>query len=607
MIKDKRHTYQVWDPTLLINHTREIMVLKGGSQVTYKNITATSSNRNVVQFTAISPTLNTIIDRKILMQMPVDLRFTSDDTGSTCLQGERDAFRAHPIMSVMTNMECQINTTSVSIQMADVIHPLSRYGENKKLSVTNYSMFPSMLDPYQTYPQGFAAFDNPLGGSGKNIYGQSPRGAFPMKITANDPLLPQTNTEARVRADLFEYLYLSPFSFGQNEEPGMIGVQTLDFTMNFSSNLQRMWSHDDSALPAKNLVFNNVTSNFLNPTLLFRYITPPIGYAISPICQIPFFKIQRYKTQLAVANQAQGAELKITTNNIQLTEVPRRMYIFVREVVNAASFTDADVYFNIKNLNINYANLTGQLSSAEEVQLYRMALKNGFQGKWSDYHALDVTFFEGAIADHSLKPGFGSVCAVEFGTDLALQPGFATSVSSNQNLQMDITFRNISGVPFTGNVEAVVLTIAEGIFTIRNNTAIPQTAVLSPMDVLESNKSPMVDYNEVRNAYGTSFWDSMKHFFGQVAKHAPHVIKTIAPVLREGMNAARVLAPLVGLGYGDVGGRAGYGRAYPGEYYVKPKRKYKRRRKAKKKRSGGIVVGGAKLSNAQLKKMLMKL
>ena len=74
---------------------------------------------------------------------------------------------------------------------------------------------------------------------------------------------------------------------------------------------------------------------------------------------------------------------------------------------------------------------------------------------------------------------------------------------------MNINFRNIQGTAFTGNVEAVILTISEGIFTIRNNTAIPQTAVLTPLDVLNSIRSPMVDYNEIRYAYGSSFWDGV--------------------------------------------------------------------------------------------------
>ncbi len=504
---DRVRTYQVWDPTLLINSTREMMVLRGGSQITYKDITATSSNRNVVQFTAITPTLNTIIDRKILLKMPIDLRFTSDDIGELCLQSEKDAFRAHPIMSVMTNLEVQINTTSVSIQMADTIHVLSRFGHNDKLQGKEYSVFPSMLDQYQTYAQGENSFDNPLGGPGKKIQQyQVPRGAFPMKITLLDGTGVQNNTEARVQADLFEYLYLSPFSFGQMTEPGMIGVQTLDFTMNFNTSLNRIWSHIEAG--GKNLVFDNNASRFDNPTLLFRYITPPIGIPIAPICQIPFFKVQRYKTSQALVGLAQGAGSQIVTNNIQLTEVPRRMYIFVRQVADPGSFLQSDVYFNIDNININYANLTGQLSSSAEVQLYRMTLKNGYNGSWLDYHALDVNNFEATTAIN-LKPGWGSIVCVEFGTDLALQPGFATSVSSNQNLQMNINFRNIQGTAFTGNVEAVILTISEGIFTIRNNTAIPQTAVLTPLDVLNSIRSPMVDYNEIRYAYGSSFWDGV--------------------------------------------------------------------------------------------------
>ena len=327
------------------------------------------------------------------------------------------------------------------------------------------------------------------------------------------------------------------------------------------------------------------------------------------------FKVQRYKTGQTLAALANGASSTITTNNIQLTEVPRRMYIYVRQVADASSFLESDVYFNIVNLNINYANLTGQLSSAAEVQLYRMTLKNGYNGSLLDYHALDVNNFEGTTPIN-LKPGWGSIVAVEFGTDLALQPGLATSVSSNQNLQMNITFRNIQGSDFTGNVEAVILTVSEGIFTIRNNTAIPQTAVLTPLDVLESIRSPMVDYNEIRYAYGSSFWDGVKHFFGQVwdtvkgaVKNAPAFIKAVAPIAKVIAEAAPIVAPLIGLG--DVGGAHMYGAQAYGYGVVGGRKRYKKRkggRKRKyKKRRGGAIVGGKKLSTSQLKRLLMKM
>ncbi len=95
--------------------------------------------------------------------------------------------------------------------------------------------------------------------------------------------------------------------------------------------------------------------------------------------------------------------------------------------------------------------------------------------------------------------------------------------------------------------------------------------------------------------------DKRKHFFGQVwdtvktgVKNAPAFIRAVAPIVRSIADAA----PLVGLG-----GQAGYGVVGGRRHYKKRGRK----RKYKKKRKGGAIVGGAKLSNKQLKKLLMKM
>lgn len=597
-VSQKVKTYQVWDPVLRINETKEFMVLKGGSQCTYKTITATSFTDSVFNFTAISPSLNTVIDRKIMIKVPVSLNFTCTASvgqpGRFCLQSEYDAFRAHPIASVINNLEAQINTTSVSIQMADVIHPLSRFGGNDRGHTRDYSNFPSFLDTYGTYRSGIASFDNPLGGPGKNVgNNQSPRGAFPMVVTANTPVL------ANVTATLIEYLNLSPFAFACGAmEPGFIGVQSLDMIFNMSPTLSRMWSHvgnPGGLHPNENTNFaitgghapNN--SFFAAPSLLVRYITPQIGQPIPAICQTPLFKVQRYKTVQTLAMPYLGTHGFTTTNNIQLTEVPRRMYVYCRK--SNPTFEDTDSYLGITNVNINYANRTGRLSSAREIQLYHMSLKNGYNGKWADWTggAVHIT---GANAPEP-KAGFGAVLAIEFGTDIALAPGFATSVSSNQNLQMDVTVKNTSGVAIAGQYELVILTVSEGIFTIRNNTAIPQTAVLSPMDVINSANAPMVDYNEIRLAYGSSFWDGVKHFFGRIWQGIKGVVKNAPRIANTVGNVATALAPIIGVGQNGLPVVS---------YRKKPK---KRRRKKR----GGVSVGGggSNMSTAQLKQLLNKI
>jgi hypothetical protein len=578
----------VLDPVTNINSKRQYVILKGGDRVTYRPVLSTSFSSNSAQFTAPPPSPGIIVDRKVLLRAPVKVTFAGTTTGGNLLQTNHNAFRAFPLSSIMNTLSATLNNTTASINMSDVIHPLLRYNTGMNIRDREYSVTPSMLDQYQNYSSGVATNRNPLGGYG-DIYPESGRAGFEYTEVTNTP------TSAVIEATLSEFLYLSPFVFGHGDKPGFIGIQNMDFNITWNPNLQRIWSH---AVTVDSTI-SDITVEFLQPSLLFKYITPSKVQQIPRHAVYPYYSVNRYPTD-SLHTFDPNQTRTLSTQNIQLNSIPRRMYIFARKRNLDLSYTDTDTYLRIDNINVNWNNQSGLLSSASQQDLYRMCVKNGLNMSWTQFNGGPTT----TIGNVEKFGTVGSVLCVEFGTDIALAPEEAPGVLGTYQLQMDVTLTNVNETStFTPTLYVII--VSEGTFTIRNNNCISQIGVISRREILAStqNQSMYADYNDIVDAYGGDFWSGLKHFGEKIfhgiktayKKIAP-AVKKAAPYVKKGINVAKKIMPLLGLGESGYGSAIAYG-------YKKKGRKRKPGRPRKKKRKGGVLVGGKMLTRAQLKRL----
>lgn len=509
-----------------------------------------------------------------------------------------DAFRAFPLSSIMNTLSVTLNNTTVSINMSDIIHPLLRYNTGADIRDREYSMTPSMLDQYQNYASGTATVRNPLGGYG-DVYPETARGGFEYTGIAN------SETDAVIEATLSEFLYLSPFVFGHGDKAGFIGIQNMDFNFTWNTNLRRIWSH---AVHAGSTI-NSINVEFLMPSLKFKYITPSKVQTIPKTAVYPYYSVNRYPTNRG-EEFAPNLSRTLSTQNIQLQSIPRRMYIFARKQNIDLTYEHTDTYFRIDNISVNWNNQSGLLSSASEQDLYRMCVKNGLNMSWSQFNGGPTTTMSGTNEQFGT---IGSVLCIEFGTDIALAPEEAPGMLGTYQIQMDVGVTNVNeSLAITPTLYVIV--ISEGTFTIRNNNCISQVGVISRREVLASqqNQSLYVDYNDIVDAYGGNFWSGVKHFGERIYKGirkaykkvAPYV-KKAAPYVKRGVKIAEKLLPLLGLG--EYGGVVTPGGALVGDGYKrKYKRKYKKRgrkRKPGRPKKRKVNYGGQYLSTAQLKRL----
>jgi hypothetical protein len=604
----KLNVVEVRDPRTIIENKRDYAILKSGSQTTWKQYSTTSVSGTSIQFSCPPPSGNVFTDRKQYIYLPVQLTFTGiPPAGQTLLQAGRDAPRAYPFSSACDTLQISINGQSVSINMADVIHALLHYNTDSKLKELDYSNTASCPDQSQQYGDLFGAIRNPLGLYGdSNDEGVMGRGGFPFVIVQNpvqNATAPFVSVTAIVEFAICEPLFLSPFYWGKSNAGAFYNVNTMDFNITFLGPVaNRMWSHDNiggtNVITSASHSFANIITTFpmgQAPLLFFQYITPQETQVLSPQMPIslPYFDVQRYPTDYN-SPVTSGTTVTIQSNNIQLSSIPRRFYVYVRQRNQDlySNASNADSYFQINGINIQFQNKSGLLSSANMEQLYQMSVKNHCQLNWSQWSAAPVYgsagFPSGAappLTQNAIH-GVGSVACIEFATDIGLDSLDAPGKLAQCMLQVGVSCTNMASSTITPTLYLVP--ILEGVFTIEGiGRASTNIGVITSQDILYAKQSPWINYKDVESVNGGDFFSGIKDFFTQTL---PSAFKTGHDYVKNNKLISKGLAgiphPLAQLG-STVANALGYGEddGMMGQ---------------------GVLVGGRQLSRDQLKRRLRR-
>lgn len=504
-------TVAVTVPVLDINDRREYAIMKGGNYVQYKQYTSTSYSNNSFQFSCPPPSEKIIVNRKIKLNVPVTLTFTGTVDGTiitTLLNPGADAPRAYPISTNLNTLSVTINNSTVNINMSDVIQPLLRYNNPECLREYEYGTTPSEMDQTQSYADLYGSVRNPLGLYEDSSDGTTHRGAFPFTIVSN------TGTSAVVTMDLAEYIYLSPFLFGHGDHAGFYGVRTMDFNFTWNADLSRLWSHIQAFPGGGTSTITNVAVTFAQPKLLFEYTTPPLTMERPSSISYPYYVVNRFPSGPTTINA--GITSQVTSNNVQLNSIPRRMYIYLREQNSDLNVTSTDTYSSIENISVQFENFSGLLASASKYDLYDISRRNGCNLTWTQWSGGKV--ISSTVAGQSYGT-IGSILCIEPGKDFGLPDNLAPGVIGNFMFQLTVTAKNVSSRNI--NYMLYITTIDEGTATIMNGgTVLQGSGVITGMDVLNAKKSASVSYADAAYAEGAGrFFSGLKHGLQRLKHH----------------------------------------------------------------------------------------
>lgn len=504
-----------------------------------------------------------------------------------------DCLNYLPFHQLVSTAQVTINNTSVSLNVQDVLPALIRFNDSRYINEVN-GMTPIQPDKIGSYglttnsttmvggagPAGLPIIRNDEASPFATYTTTTdeafvPRGSFPVDCVTNlggtaaaarVPVVGAASATQFIRVVVREPLMVSPFIWAcpQENSQGIYGVQNLSVVLNLGAPLRCIRSRQQTEIASGASRSTVSIANFqINRCrLLMNYLTPQPSDLLVPRNVVPYQEFPRYFAQSAVSVGA-GAQTgttivpavaEATFNSIQLNQIPDKLIIYARPPPSAYNTTTkcTDHFLPIRSMTVNFNNQSGLLSTWTKAQFYQAARRCGSSQSWYEFSGtaqkdsgiLSLQGLNGAaqataFTNSSLTaPTTGSLCVLEFGTDIELPDYYAPGSLGNFNLQFQVTLENY-GLSAIADYQLVVITMNSGVFVTEKGQSSVYTGILTKQDVLEASSMEPITGNAFKRMVGGSFWDSIKSIGSKVWRG----IKSVLPYAAK---AATLAAPALG-------------------------------------------------------------
>ena len=263
-------------------------------------------------------------------------------------------------------------------------------------------------------------------------------------------------------------------------------------------------------------------------------------------------------SQQSTATILTKATATLTSQSLQLNQIPDLLLICVRKPMSSQTWYDSSSFLTIKSISMSFNNTAGILSSANQQQLYNISYRNGsaqsfyeFAGNArnnytgvADAITGDVTYTSELVGRGAEVGTIGSLLVLNPVYDFNLPSYLSNSSLGQYNLYFTIEVTNQSGVDVI-NPEICVVTINSGIFTTQLGTSIINTGILTKEDVLRTKEQkPSMDTTDYRRYVGGNLANMGSANCMKLLKH--HVLQnndsntTEEPVIASGFSAGRI-------------------------------------------------------------------
>lgn len=569
----------------------EYLIKKSCQVVNPQIYKAQSVGNSQIAFQIQVPSKSVLVDTKAFIRVKALLTFsqvvdtlgayvlpTAPGVGLTGGQYNGVAFgamRATPLSSVTENLSVYINGVSISNTVNDFsqLYSLGLYTQD--MNRLNYSGSFSYGDKAQQY----------VGDSGQDAIGSSCnpfatyinsdgsatfRGDRFYNILTNPAAVSTVNpTVATMEVEWYEPVLSAPFNWNGRRSDGRAlgGLNQLQFNWTLS-NITRMWSGFQEPLTPLDVSISITAADMLLTMITPSPILGPLPSRLLYDCEL----LNNYKTEVSGAVASQAERNDVVSNNIQLNVIPSKVVIYVSKnwskLSGSSIWATTDCLARITGINIQFNNVAGIFSQADEFQLYQISVRNGLEMSWPDW-----------------KVHRGSIFIADFGLDIGSSDVLSSvGVSGQYNFQAQVRFQNPNDVEdpdgflnpayeYTLNclfLQDAVMEITPS-FT-RLSNGFDRSVILR--DINSGNVDlNTVDFAYVPNMVGSAWWNNLNDFkqtlvkgLRTIHKHLPQIEsaydKYAAPLLPGGVNTgfralaqvAHQLIPVL-VGQGMSGGK----------------------------------------------------
>jgi hypothetical protein len=503
-------------------------VQTGAASNTYQQFNATTASTSQISFNVSVPSESIVVSRDIQMQTTYTftLKFGNATTGaqiaataSVWQYGQNLAFQAFPVAQTMTTISSTINNANVSCNVQDILPQLIKMLKPEDLQKYNGTT-PTMPDgAYKEYTNGDAGNNHVLASYIKTGYNNRllPRGAHPINIKAVRHYINAGGTDTSFisthvndywvvvcESTFVEPLFLSPYMFaGDNQynNQGFVGINTLTLTCNIDSSLKRFLSYSGPRLTGGGVAipfgveFGDpvgiaavAITEPVKSKLLINFLSTQPTQLIKARNIVPYHDFPRWISQYN-ATIAAGASATITSNNIQLNQLPDSFIIVARQRLSTLTPRESSSFLPIRKISVNLNNSSGLLSSATTEDLFNISVANGSYQNWYEFYGYANSYSAGLTnaAAYALTPTGGSMLILNPARDLSI-PAYLSSGSIGQySFTIDLTVVNNGTADISP--EICIIAVNSGIFTTIAGSSSIYTGILTKQMVLDLQDS----------------------------------------------------------------------------------------------------------------------
>jgi hypothetical protein len=507
-------TSLIKDSRLMVKDTINYGVVKGGETITHQRNNVVAASTTSLVFNVQVPSLQTVIDRRVMLGADITLKIsgtTANNTTYLVNYGTTDALAPFPFHQMMATMTSTLNSSSVSVNVPDILAPFLKLHDKRQLNKYNSSTT-TLTDIFSRYSDATTLNSNPLGSAANFDYDDAfrPNGAWELLDwgpTSNMGKIPQPIGTPTASQDFYvkfhvdePLLFLSPFTYTtESNTQGMYGIQN----MNFQFQLQgatRAWRSTGPANKTVSLVA--VDGAYLD----FIFINGHPSDLLPSKNIVPYLEYPRYisggqnlAAQAAVPPVigAITPEAVWTSQALTLNVVPDKLVIYARSRSTASSCLNADKFLGIKNVNISFNNSSGILASAEQRALWSMSHENGSNQSWEEFRGFISKAPVTGAGVVSTLPTVGSIVVLTMGKDIQLVQDYISAGSiGNYSLQVKCNVYNPEGTAVPDG-ELVIVAINSGIVVLEQGVSSIFTGILTKEDVLKASDPSSADYNAI--------------------------------------------------------------------------------------------------------------
>ena len=199
---------------------------------------------------------------------------------------------------------------------------------------------------------------------------------------------------------------------------------------------------------------------------------------------------------------AAGGSSSLTSQNLQLNQVPSLILISVRIPMSSQNIANTSSFLQINNISINFNSQSGLLASATKYDLYQISTRNGSQQSYYEWGGAVSNNTDGNTTGKVDNISTtGSLLVLNPALDFSL-PSFLSGGSLGQfSFQFNINVTNQFNYPI--NPEICIITKNDGIFVTQQGTSVIYTAILDKQTVLRTKEQEAVlDWNHHQRLVG---------------------------------------------------------------------------------------------------------